>query len=215
MAFEQSSIRRYGRFYRNARKYASRREVLISTYLILSLFTVSFFAAVFIRPTAVKIARLWREIQDKRTVQTQLEKKIRDLEKAQTLYTSIEDELYLLERALPTEPHFNRFVQKIEYLSSIHEVRLHSGHYSSVELYRQEPATASSSELVAYPFDITLQGSFSGLKEFAQDLQSLDRMISLTSISMSPVASQEQEGIYELSATIESLMYAFPEGLEY
>src|SRR4030067_2895956 len=154
MAFEQISFRRYGRFYRNAQKYASRQEVLISTYLILSLFTVSFFAAVFIRPTAVRIASLWREIQDKRDVYYKLEGKIRDLEKAQELVGAIENDSNYINRALPSNPEFSRFLKQIDYLVNLHGLEMTSAKYPPLEIYSESESTSSAAQLIGYKFSL-------------------------------------------------------------
>src|SRR3989344_3411061 len=96
----EENFRRYGRYYRTARKYAQRPEVLISTSFILALFTISFFAIVAIRPTAITIAKLWREIQEKKTKQATLAQKIAKLEEAQPTYSALEEDLALLDLLL-------------------------------------------------------------------------------------------------------------------
>lgn len=212
MAFTQTSSKRYGRFYRSARKYAARREVLISAYLILSLFTISFFALVFIRPTAVTIAKLWREIQDKKTVQVQLEKKIRDLAQAQNLYISIEDDLVYLKRALPEKPDFSRFVKEIEYLASSHGLQFATASYGDMELYSSDLATPSATQLSKYSFILTIHGLYSQLRSFLADLEKLDRIVTLHSVAISPSKRKEEIEIFELTLTFDSSMYSYSEG---
>jgi Tfp pilus assembly protein PilO len=211
MEYSKLSTRPYGRLYRKARKYASNREVLISTYLILSLFTVSFFAAVFIRPTAITIASLWREIQDKKTVHSQLEKKISDLEKAQSLYTSIKDDLIYLDRALPEEAELSRFLKKVEYLASTHGLNYSSGSFPGLEFYTSELATPSAAKLDEYPFSISLKGSFSQFRAFLADLENLDRMAIVHLINISPVKDKKGEEVYTLVLFLSSSVYSFPE----
>jgi Tfp pilus assembly protein PilO len=214
MAFDQKYLRRYGYFYKNARRYASRREVMISTYLIISLFTVSFFAVVFIRPTAITIAKLWREIQDKKIVHSQLEKKIRDLEKAQSIYSSIEGDLVFLDRALPSTPNYSRFVKEVEYLAFLHGLLLNSAHYDGIELYSSETALDSESILGEYSFTLGLEGSYSQLQPFISDLEKLDRLVTLKSLGFTPLKSPEGSERFVVSLSLDSLTYSFPEGVD-
>lgn len=212
MAFDQRYLRRYGHFYKNARRYASRKEVMISTYLIVSLFTISFFALVFIRPTAITIARLWREIQDKKAVHAQLEKKIQNLEKAQSLYTSIENDLILLERALPADHDYSRFLKEIEYLAFSHGIEIESAQYTGIVLYDSE-AKEAKSDLTEYSYNLTLRGSFLQIRPFVADLEKLDRLVTVRSIVINPTDQREDRNQYTLSLSIESLTYSFPENL--
>jgi len=180
----QENFRRYGRFYRNARKYAQRPEVLIPTSLILALFTISFFAVVAIRPTAITIASLWREIQEKITIQTKLRDKIAKLEEAQTAYAILENDLVLLDRALPANADFSRLVKKVEYLAFSHELSIDSGRYESLDLWLKE--ASESSDIGTHPFTLVIRGSFMQLRSFVTDLERLDRLLSIKVASLHP-----------------------------
>jgi Tfp pilus assembly protein PilO len=213
MAFEQST-RRYGRFYRDARKYASKKEVLISSYLILSLFTVSFFAAVFIKPTAVTIAKLWKEIQDKKDVYSRLQKKIGELEQAQKLYTEVEDNLDLLNNAIPKTVSFSKLVQQIEYLADLHEVQLSNARYGAMEIYTAETATPAASELLEYPINLNATGSFTNIKYFLKDLERFERIMTVQLVRMSPIQDREGLGKARLAIFLDGKTYSFSEGLD-
>jgi Tfp pilus assembly protein PilO len=208
MAIQQLSFQRYGKFYRNAKKYALRKEVLISSYIILSLFTVSFFAAVFIRPTAVKIAMLWREIQDKRSVYTQLEKKIRDLEKAQELLTSVEEKLEDVQKAIPEEALLQKFMQIIEYLASAYGLTINSGSYPPSKLYSSKE-NQSAKDLTTYPFDVRLTGDTDQFQAFILSLEELDRYVKINKIKLSPLEKSQQKKEFTLSLLLESDIYSY------
>lgn len=214
MAFDQKYLRRSGYFYKNARRYASRKEVMISTYLIVSLFTVSFFAVVFIRPTAVTIAKLWREIQDKKVVYTQLEKKIRNLEEAQAIFTTIEKDLVYLDRALPASHDYSRFLREIEYLGFSHGLEITSARYDGVELYSSNEASKEAKKIDEYSYTLSVKGSFSQIYSFIADFERLDRLVSLQSITIQPFSIREDINQYILSLSLDSLTYSFPEGLD-
>jgi len=213
MAFQyQENFRRYGHFYRNARKYAQRPEVLIPTSFILALFTISFFAVVAIRPTAITIATLWREIQEKKTIQATLEQKITKLEEAQARYATLEEELSLLDRALPETPKFPHLAKEMEYLTLSHGLLTDSGRYETLELWVKE-ASASTS-IGTHAFTLVVRGPFIKLRPFISDLERLDRLLAIDMVTIQPSQKQELGGLYELTLTANLRAFSFPLGLD-
>lgn len=209
----QSTFRRYGRFYQSSRQYMQRKEVLVSTNVILTLFTVSFFAAFAIRPTALTISRLWREIQDKTTVRQQLENKITELGEAQTALSTLTQELGQLDRAVPAGVDFTRLVRVVEYVAVKHGVLLTSSRFSQITLYAdrsQASASAEAGQLLTHPFSLTVSGSFSSLRSFIEELERLDRLITIRSITLRQARAQDQAGLFDLQMSIESSAYSFP-----
>lgn len=214
MASEQTSFRRYGRFYRNVSKYAGQEKVLVSAYLILSLFTISFFAAVFIRPTAITIAKIWREIQDKKQVNIKLDTKISALEEAQSIYTSIESDLTVVDKAMPKNSDYLRLAQELEYLASINEVDYIFSDFGSVTVYPKEAVDETASSIGEHLLSLSFQGSLPKLQALILDLENFDRFLSVQSLTLTPLGGVNNSGDFELSVTIESTVYSFPEGLD-
>ncbi|OGY18884.1 MAG: hypothetical protein A2900_01400 [Candidatus Chisholmbacteria bacterium RIFCSPLOWO2_01_FULL_50_28] len=208
----EENFRRYGRYYRTARKYAQRPEVLISTSFILALFTISFFAIVAIRPTAITIAKLWREIQEKKTIQATLAQKIAKLEEAQSTYSALEEDLALLDRALPETPEFSRLVREMEYLSLTQGLQIDAGRYETLELWVRE--ASASTEIGTHPFTLVLRGTYPKLRSFVSDLERLDRLLSIGMVTMQPSQKQDQPGIYDLTLTANIRAFSFPSGLD-
>lgn len=207
----QTTFRRYGRFYQSTRKYMQRREVLVSTNVILTLFTISFFAAFAIRPTALTISRLWREIRDKRTVQMQLTRKIADLGVAQSALADLGEDLSLLTAAVPATDEFSRLVRLVEYLASQQGLLLTASRFQDVTIYQSaEEATAGAAEVRSHPFSLSLTGSFRGMRSFIVDLERLDRFIAIRSLTLRPSREAGQEGTLGLQLTVELVAYSFP-----
>lgn len=208
----KTALRRRGRFYQSARRYMQRKEVLVSTNVILTLFFISFFAAFAIRPTAITISRLWREIQDKQRVRSQLGAKISNLEEAKTSLEEIEDELGLLAAALPETSEFSRMLRTIEYLTAKHGLVLTSGRYDAVELYLQpSEASASGDQLNSYAFSLSLKGALADIKGFVNDFERLDREVSISSITLKPAQKQEQSQVFDLDINLELETYSYLE----
>lgn len=210
----QLTYRRYGRFYKNVRTQMQRKEVLVSTNIILTLLTISFFAVFAIRPTALTISKLWREIKDKKTVETQLEMKISDLAETQSALALLKEDLVLLDNAIPPNMDFSRFARTIEYLASTHGLLITSNSYSNIELWLSaERASASATEIKTHSFLLKLRGSFSDIRSFIAELEQLNRLISITSVSIQPAKNQERRGLFDLNIGIDSNIYSFPEGV--
>jgi Tfp pilus assembly protein PilO len=211
----QTTFRRYGRFYKNVRRQMKRKEVLVSTNIILTLFTISFFAVFAIRPTALTISGLWREINDKKNVQSQLEGKISNLSEAQSALESMEEDLQLLENAIPATAEFSRLVKIIEYLASDNGLVLSSNSFSNIKLYQSaQQATASAAQIETHSFSVGLRGTFSDLGSFINDLEQLDRLISITSLTIHSSKRQVRKGVFDLEVSLRSDTYSFPEGAE-
>lgn len=211
----RTTFRRYGRFYKNVRQQMQRKEVLVSTNIILTFFSISFFAVFAIRPTALTISKLWREIKDKKTVQTQLEQKISDLSEAQSALASMEEDLILLDNAIPPTVEFSGFVRTIEYFASTHGLLISSSRFLNIKLYAsEEEASASAAQIETHSFSLGLKGSFSDIRSFIADLEQLGRLISITNVSMQPSRRQEREGVFDLVIGMDFNVYSFPEGLD-
>lgn len=215
MASEQTSFRRYGRFYRNVSKYARQENVLVSAYFILSLFTISFFAAVFIRPTAITIAKIWREIQDKKQVNAQLDTKISALEEAQSLYISMEGDLTVIDNAIPKNSNYAKLAQELEYLASINEVDYLSQKFGAVTIYPKEVVGGGTvGSIGLHQLSLSFQGSFPRLLALISDLENFDRYLSIQSLNLTPLGTVSSSEDFQLSINIESTVYSFPDGLD-
>lgn len=209
----QTTFRRHGRFYKNVQRQMRRKEVLVSTNIILTFFTISFFAVFAIRPTALTISGLWREINDKKSVQTQLEEKISTLAEAQSALESLEEDLKLLENAVPSTVEFSRLVRTIEYLASNHTLLITSNRFTNIEIYTSTvQATASAAQINKHSFSLGVQGSFTDLKSFINDLERLERLITITSISVELPKSQVRENAFDLEISLKPDVYSFSEG---
>src|SRR3990167_3413112 len=97
----RTEYQRYRQYYSNLRRFYQKPTVKVSFFVLLSFATVTFFTALAIRPTITTIGTLIRDIEDKRSVDTQLEAKLQALDQAQSLVASIETQEDLLKAALP------------------------------------------------------------------------------------------------------------------
>jgi hypothetical protein len=116
---------RYKLFFLNVMlKYKDKPQVKAYLEIILSLATISIFGVFAIKPTAVTIAQLLKEIEAKKTTIATMEEKIGNLEKAQTVFNDNSGKIALLEIAIPKRPTPEGLTRQIEGLSGRNNVEI-------------------------------------------------------------------------------------------
>jgi len=161
----------------------------ISLSLILALLTISFFALFAIKPAFTTIAQLTKELKDKKQVNQKLEKKVDNLKQAQKNYTEIEKDIIFVDRALPKTPNFNQIAGQINYLTYNHNLLLNSASFSEFELISSK---INENSLV---INLSITGSFQDVKSFLKDLEALDRIIKIKSISFTSKTKMQGVGV--------------------
>src|SRR3989344_478177 len=107
---------RYHRYSQKIAPLFKEKRIQAYTMITLSLFTISFFGSLAIRPTLGTIITLQKQIQDRTIVNQKLEEKINALIQAQTSYQAIEADLPTIYGLLPEKPDVTSLLLKIEAL---------------------------------------------------------------------------------------------------
>lgn len=204
MAFDyRQEYHKYKQYYLQARTQPIAKA---SVTLLASLLTVALLGIFAIKPTLTTIARLTREIEDKGQVNKQLEVKTRALQQAQANWAQVSSQIPLVETALPRKPEFVRLEREIEFLALRHQVLLASGGFSEFLVAGESPAekTVAKKDKTPAPaetirFTLTVAGTYESIKNFLNELEILDRVITLGSVHFSK--ETEIEGA-ELQATL-------------
>ena len=184
----------------------------VSVALLASLLTVALLGIFAIKPTLTTIARLTKEIQDKQKIDKQLESKISALKQAQVNYEEISSQIPVVETALPKKPEFVRLEREIEYLVRQHQVLMATGGFSGFvvvgEKEKEQDKTVSGEKekipAETIQFTLTVAGDYEQIKNFIGDLESLDRVITISSVNFSK--DTEIEGA-QLQATLAGNAY--------
>jgi len=186
---------RYRRYVSGVGALYKKKKARVYTSIILSIFTTAFFGFFAIRPTLVTIGGLLKEIKDKREVVAQMDQKIDNLNKAQTNYTRIKNDLDLVEESLPLDPDLPILIKQLESLARLSSVTIESVRFEKTnlqgEIEKEESQTAG--------FSLALLGSYENLKEFLNSLDTLRRVISVESFAFS---SKMEDEIQVLTLTI-------------
>jgi len=94
---------RYRQYYHRLWIFYQKPTAKVSVALLLTIFTIIFFAVFAIRPTLLTVAELVKKIQDKKESLTQIEQKAAQLASAQQAYIAAQSNLPLLDLALPAD----------------------------------------------------------------------------------------------------------------
>lgn len=195
----RKSYLRYRTFFLNIYSiYKRRPDVKMFLEIILSLFTISIFATLALRPTVLTITQLLEEIEAKEETIEKMDTKIRNLQTAQNIYNQEQSRIVLLDQAVPEEPTPESFVRQIEGLASTRNVSVLGMSIGEVVLVGKEEEKKVSDEVTPLPqnagqviFSVSVQGDYDQLDTFFNDLNSLRRPLKIDSINFNSAETEE------------------------
>ncbi|MDO8551533.1 MAG: type 4a pilus biogenesis protein PilO [bacterium] len=184
----QLNYHRYQRYFTDVRSLYEKREIVVYTGLILSLFAIAFFGLFALRPTLTTIASLIKETEAKREVDQQLQTKINNLRQAQINYSQVANSVYIVNQALPPNPSLPEIVYPIEILAQRSGLQLTTVNFSRVDLQGISPSrvvqqTTGGSEK-GIEFDINVRGDFDKLNSYMNALENMRRLIIIDSFTL-------------------------------
>lgn len=171
----------------------------VSSELFFSILAVIVFATFAIRPTLLTMSNLIKEMQDKQALDQALIQKVASLSSAQAQYTNIQDQLAVLDQAIPPSPRLGEAVAIMEKLAS--EDSLLIKNVQSNEVPREDSAATGSAEKtrISKPITISVQGDYPTIRKFVTDLQNVQRAFVIDSVVFSV---SDQSGSKALTALI-------------
>ncbi len=188
---------RYRYYYQRLHVFYQKPVIQVSTAVLFTLATISFFAAFAIRPTLQTIAELLKKIDDQKQVLSLAQKKSASLATAQQQYNTISDKLFTLDAAIPASYQAQTLFTAIESLAAQLNIPLGSLRISDLSYPPQK-----SNSVQEMSFSLNLQGSYPAVKQFLVNLGQLPRFIVLNNVTIStPQKSSRanQENIVELT----------------
>ncbi|MFC1653402.1 type 4a pilus biogenesis protein PilO [Patescibacteria group bacterium] len=193
-------------FTRNFQKLRNQPVTQVSSALILTIFTVIFFAAFAIRPTLSTITQLIKKIDDQREVSEKLDKKATALATAQSEYLLVEDRLPMIGSAIPELSNLDLLLKQIEGVASVLGVPIESIRVD--EVYFPEHLSKSADDLVSLPITINVSSEYQNLREFLSLATSMQRVLSAESVSLSLSESGGEES--EIRMNLQMKAYYLP-----
>ncbi len=163
-------------------KFYNQPVAKVSLELFLSIGAVMFFALFAIRPTLLTMSDLIKEIEDKTNLNEQLRQKTASLATAQTQYLNLQDRLFVLDQALPSQPEFENALKIIEKTASDNELVITSMQVNEIPQEADETIPFSQKTKITVPINVSVTGDYLAIRNFVESLQRNRRTLFVDSI---------------------------------
>lgn len=179
--------------------YLTETEKKPFTYIGLTLFSLSFFSAFAIRPALIAITDLRHQIELTREIDADLQTKLRNISRARPIYERIEEDIPLIEEALPREKPLSNLINSLNAHASTAGVSISSLRISSKgELVKGRNLTINS-------LSMQILGDFPAIVNFVKNLENSRRQFSVESIQIRSLSRKgEGEGLLSGAMTVET-----------
>lgn len=175
--------------------YKGRADVKMFLEVILSLVAITTFATLAIRPTILTIIELNKDIKAKEATIAQMDQKISDIKKAQSLYQVQLTKINTLKAIFPTSPKPEELVEKVQAAGSVAGVTMET---LSAEKITLSP-NAAEDTVSLFDFSLSATSSYDNLLALSERIEKLARAYRTDAISIASVTKDE---ITELSLRI-------------
>lgn len=190
---------RYRGFFLNiVSLYKQRADLRAFTEVILSISTIVIFLLFALKPTALTIISLTKEINEKKQTVANLDQKISNLQKASTVYSQNQNLIQNVDTAVASNPRPDIISSQIAGLAAKDSVNVLGLSVGQLTLVGKPAANKKSKDLkplpenaFEMPVSINIQGDYPSLITFISDLENL-RIA--TKIDIVGIGSSETKG---------------------
>lgn len=185
--------------------YKRRADLRAFVEIILSISTITIFLVFALKPTALTIISLVKEINEKRATLETLNQKINDLATAQTVYAKNKNLIPSVDVAVSTKPNPDVFSKQVIGLAAKDSVNILGLSIEQVTLVGKATPKKTSADLKPLPgsahempVTINAQGDYPALLTFLGDLENLKIISKIDSVSFSTSLTSGQNVIVAL-----------------
>lgn len=172
---------RYREFYLNiVNLYKQKADLRAFLEIILSLSTIILFSVFALKPTALTIIALVKEINEKKLTVTNLTKKVNDLEQAGEVYVANQNLIPMINTAISTLPTPETFSMQVLALGQSKSVEIMGLSVGQIVLVGEPPSKKGKSEFKPLPenanempFSVSVKGSYPNLINFISVFESM------------------------------------------
>ena len=178
--------------------YRRRQDVKMFLEIILSASTIAFFSFFALRPTAVTIAELIRDVREKEEIANKMDEKIQNLGKAHLAFDSEGASIGQVEFSVPSNPQPETLVRQIEALATSRSTNILGISIGEITLLGEaKPKSRQDVEelpegALGVPFTVSVSGDYPALQNFLADIERLRRPLKIDTVGIS---STDQEGV--------------------
>ncbi len=163
------------------------------TYIVLTLFTVSFFGLAAISPTLNTVINLDKQFDDNSLVYNALKQKLSNLVSLDEQYTNLQDDINSVYSAIPKSPKIPLLTRQIENLAKMNNLIVSKLTFGTVEIYPNDKGIP----IYSFTFTVEVVGNRSDANNFIADIINFDRIVGIDRV----VTGVNQEKQYNLSFT--------------
>lgn len=191
-----------GQAQKKVEKYAKEEKTWYYVEVILTLFTISFFAIFAIRPAVVTISGLVGEINRKEELSKKMGQKINSVIVAQEQYALVQENWKLLASFLPSEFDFPEAIAQVAGSAQENEISINNLQFDNMSfvsqnvLSKSKPETLSeieSKNLKAISFSFNSRSELDSLKTYLPQLMGSRRWTKIDSYQLSKSDSKKEE----------------------
>jgi len=162
------------------------------TSLVLTLVALAFLGLFAVGPTLSTIARLRKELADNKIIYQQLQQKISNLSILQQKYNLLVQDLPIILSSIPKDPDVPLFLAQIQALAKSSGLEITS--LQSFQIEAVSPKNTNK-KYFSYSFVISANGSYENISKFISTLLSMQRIVSIDSLS---VSRSNQAGLLQM-----------------
>lgn len=158
----------------------NKQQVTAYLYVIFSLFALSFFGLFAIGPTFTTISDLNKKFDEEKVALKELQDKNAALKSLSSQYLEIEQDLNLIDIAIPQSPEVAQVTRQIENLTLKNNLVVKKLDTGLMELY---PAKNASTPIFSYTFTISVDGAEKDINTFIADVINMGRIIGIDKLT--------------------------------
>lgn len=169
----------YSKKYPELFKFYERQRTISYIFIILTLFTVSFFGIFAIMPTLSTITTLKKQKADNELVAQKLKTKLNNLNQLKQLYSANTGAIQKVDAAIPETAQIPIVVKKVEALAQQNNLFISNIVTGPITLY---PTENKNPPLYSYTLSMSLIGDTQNINSFISQIINLDRIIGIETI---------------------------------
>jgi Tfp pilus assembly protein PilO len=191
---------RYRHYFHRLWIFYQKPAVKVSSALLMTLFTIIFFAAFAIRPTLVTVAELIKKIDDQKQVLDSMKKKSAALASAQQDYLYVQDTLPLLNTAVPQTEDLPVLIKMIEGIVAYHELALNSLTFGDLSIVGPDAPQLRGAQ--TRTLTLSISADYPKLASFISDFTRLPRLFTIDTLAFAaPLNNQNSQASLQVTIT--------------
>ncbi|PIZ24285.1 hypothetical protein COY48_03800 [Candidatus Collierbacteria bacterium CG_4_10_14_0_8_um_filter_43_86] len=193
---------KYSLFYQRVRLVYQKPEIKASLEVILSVFTVTLLIFAAIRPTLANVASLQKKVEDLSSVNKRADNKIAQVFSAQADIDKFQNKLHLFDNAIPNEFSYRDMAGRIELIARRRGLAVQTVNMPGVRIFGttkgvgdtfQKILSKNQNNIIQTGVSFTVTGDPANVDGFLKEMENLDRLAVLDSITLSSEATMDKE----------------------